>query len=141
MSRGMARNEKDTSAYFPNDDLISLINAAFARHTPLDRARYRPQQWSTRANWRGYDPGEGDHWNGFQCVRQMEEVPPEILLVPLVGHTHGHVVERQGLQSLIFGSRLRGAGYQGRKSGGELAAGQTAAFEVVEKPFDHELHA
>jgi glyoxylase-like metal-dependent hydrolase (beta-lactamase superfamily II) len=64
--------------------------AAFARRTPLDRARYRPQQWSTQESWRAYEPGEGDLWNGFQCVRQMEDLPPEILLVPLVGHTHGH---------------------------------------------------
>ena len=37
-------------------------------------------------------------------------------------------------------SRLRGAGYQCRESRGELAAAQTAAFEVVEQLFDYELH-
>ena len=35
MSRGVARNKKDTSAYFfPNDDLISLINAARESRNP-----------------------------------------------------------------------------------------------------------
>lgn len=53
--------------------------------------RYRPQQWSTRPNWRTYRPGEGASWFGFDCVRDLEGLPPEILMVPLVGHTLGHV--------------------------------------------------
>jgi glyoxylase-like metal-dependent hydrolase (beta-lactamase superfamily II) len=64
--------------------------AAVARRTPLDKARYRPQQWSTQAAWRTYQPSEGDAWLGFECVRQLEGLPPDILLVPLIGHTHGH---------------------------------------------------
>jgi glyoxylase-like metal-dependent hydrolase (beta-lactamase superfamily II) len=52
--------------------------------------RYRPQQWSTQPNWRVYRGGEGEPWFGFDCVRELEGVPPEILLVPLVGHTLGH---------------------------------------------------
>jgi glyoxylase-like metal-dependent hydrolase (beta-lactamase superfamily II) len=52
--------------------------------------RYRPQQWSTRNNWITYRSGEGEPWFGFDCVRELDGVPPEILLVPLVGHTHGH---------------------------------------------------
>ena len=27
---------------------------------------------------------------GFDCVRQLEGLPPEILLVPLIGHSRGH---------------------------------------------------
>jgi glyoxylase-like metal-dependent hydrolase (beta-lactamase superfamily II) len=64
--------------------------AALARPTPLDKARYRPQQWSGRASWRTYEPAAGDTWEGFDCVRQLDGLPPEILLVPLIGHTHGH---------------------------------------------------
>jgi glyoxylase-like metal-dependent hydrolase (beta-lactamase superfamily II) len=37
-----------------------------------------------------YEAREGDAWFGFQCVRSMEGVPEEILLVPLIGHTLGH---------------------------------------------------
>jgi glyoxylase-like metal-dependent hydrolase (beta-lactamase superfamily II) len=56
----------------------------------LDRMRYRPQQWSTRPNWRVYRSGEGEPWFGFDAVRDIEGLPPDILLVPLVGHTLGH---------------------------------------------------
>ena len=27
---------------------------------------------------------------GFDCIRALDGLPPEILLVPLPGHTHGH---------------------------------------------------
>jgi glyoxylase-like metal-dependent hydrolase (beta-lactamase superfamily II) len=65
-------------------------DAAAARRSFLDRARYRPQQWSTRDNWELHEPGEGDGWFGFSCVRDLAGAPPEIFLVPLIGHTHGH---------------------------------------------------
>lgn len=64
--------------------------SATAQKTLLDRMRYRPQQWGTQANWRMYRSGEGEPWFGFDCVRSLPGLPPEILLVPLVGHTLGH---------------------------------------------------
>lgn len=63
---------------------------ADAQQTWLDRQRFRPQQWSTHARWHTYSTGVGQHWLGFDCVRDLEGLPPEILLVPLPGHTHGH---------------------------------------------------
>lgn len=63
---------------------------ARAQRSILDRMRYRPQQWSTSANWRAYSSYAGEKWYGFECVRALEGVPPEILIVPLVGHTLGH---------------------------------------------------
>jgi glyoxylase-like metal-dependent hydrolase (beta-lactamase superfamily II) len=70
--------------------LESERSTALAQRTLLDRMRYRPQQWSTRANWRGYRSDAGERWHGFDCVRDLWGVPPEILLVPLLGHTLGH---------------------------------------------------
>lgn len=64
--------------------------AAVRRRTILDRMRYRPQQWSSRDRWRTYVRGEGESWFGFDAVRDLDGLPPEILLVPLVGHTLGH---------------------------------------------------
>jgi glyoxylase-like metal-dependent hydrolase (beta-lactamase superfamily II) len=64
--------------------------AALARRTPLDRMRYRPQQWSTRDHWRAYRVAQGERWMGFDCVRALEGVPDDILMVPLIGHTLGH---------------------------------------------------
>lgn len=63
---------------------------AEAQRTLLDRMRYRPQQWSRRDQWVVYPSLSGEKWYGFECVRDLQGVPPEILLVPLAGHTHGH---------------------------------------------------
>ena len=65
---------------------------ATAQATPLDRRRFRPLQWIHEENWVTYPTtgGAGDRWFGFECVRDMKGLPPEILLVPLVGHTLGH---------------------------------------------------
>lgn len=65
------------------------VRHATAQETILDRMRFRPAQWSTRENWRTYSAG-GDRWFGFDCVRDLHDVPSDILLVPLVGHTFGH---------------------------------------------------
>jgi glyoxylase-like metal-dependent hydrolase (beta-lactamase superfamily II) len=76
----------DASAHL----LATEVAAAIAQATMLDRMRYRPQQWSTSANWRTYQPAAGESWRGFSCVRALQGLPPEILLVPLIGHTLGH---------------------------------------------------
>jgi glyoxylase-like metal-dependent hydrolase (beta-lactamase superfamily II) len=61
-----------------------------ARRTWLDRQRFRPQQWAHVRDWSTYDASAGERWMGFDCVRDLRDLPPEILLVPLVGHTCGH---------------------------------------------------
>jgi glyoxylase-like metal-dependent hydrolase (beta-lactamase superfamily II) len=63
---------------------------ARAQRTWLDRQRFRPQQWSTSAHWQAYDSDAGEPWFGFDCVRDLRGLPPEILMVPLRGHTFGH---------------------------------------------------
>jgi glyoxylase-like metal-dependent hydrolase (beta-lactamase superfamily II) len=63
---------------------------ALAQKTWLDRQRFRPQQWSTRANWRVYSPEAGEPWFGFERVRALDGIPPELVMVPLIGHTYGH---------------------------------------------------
>lgn len=70
--------------------LASERDAAVAQKTWLDRQRFRPQQWSTRPKWRVYEAGQGERWFGFERVRELDGVPPEIALVPLIGHTYGH---------------------------------------------------
>jgi glyoxylase-like metal-dependent hydrolase (beta-lactamase superfamily II) len=64
--------------------------AAQAQRTWMDRQRYRPQQWASRNNWCEHSPSSGERWFGFERVRQLPGVPPEILLIPLRGHTLGH---------------------------------------------------
>lgn len=59
--------------------------------TLLEKARYRPAQWSHGVAWWPHRDLGGEPWFGFSCVRQAERLPPEILLVPLLGHTRGHM--------------------------------------------------
>ena len=54
-----------------------------------DRMRYRPVQWAHGPKWSRYS-GEGEPWFGFPAVRSLETLPPEILVVPLCGHSMGH---------------------------------------------------
>lgn len=63
----------------------------------IARRRYRPVQWDDVRDWRTY-AGAGERWFGFEAVRDLDGLPPEILLVPLPGHTWGHagVAVRQG---------------------------------------------
>jgi glyoxylase-like metal-dependent hydrolase (beta-lactamase superfamily II) len=78
---------------FPNATVHLLAEErshAEAQRSWLDRQRYRPQQWSSAPRWRTYAGGLGGDWFGFGCVQYMAGLPPEILLVPLPGHTPGH---------------------------------------------------
>jgi len=65
------------------------VNAK-AQKTWLDRQRFRPEQWSNQAMWKTHDPSEGESWFGFNRVQELDGLPPEILMVPLIGHTLGH---------------------------------------------------
>lgn len=63
--------------------MTSERDAALAQRTWMDRQRFRPQQWSTRGQWRTYDGAAGEHWMGLECVRDLHGLPPELLMVPL----------------------------------------------------------
>ena len=65
------------------------MEAAQDRHGFIAPRRYRPGQWDEVKRWKYYSPG-GEPWFGFEAVRDLEGLPPEILLIPLVGHTRGH---------------------------------------------------
>lgn len=55
----------------------------------LPSRRYRPLQWDDVRDWRTYAHG-GEDWFGFEAVRDLDGLPPEILMIPLPGHTLGH---------------------------------------------------
>ncbi|WP_331280945.1 MBL fold metallo-hydrolase [Fischerella sp. PCC 9605] len=65
------------------------VEAAQKRRGFISSQRYRPLQWDEVKQWKYYSPG-GEPWFGFEAVRDLEGLPPEILLIPLTGHTHGH---------------------------------------------------
>jgi glyoxylase-like metal-dependent hydrolase (beta-lactamase superfamily II) len=64
--------------------------AAIRSPGPRDRIRYRPIQFAHGPRFERYEPSEGDGWFGFSAVRDLRGLPPEILLVPLLGHSRGH---------------------------------------------------
>ena len=72
--------------------------AAGPRRGIVEHARYRRPQWDDVGQWRRYG-AQGEGWFGFDAVRGLDGLPPEILLVPLPGHTFGHAgvaVDRGG---------------------------------------------
>lgn len=64
--------------------------AAQARASFNERIRYKSVQWAHGPDWKLHETSRGEPWFGFECVRELGGLPPEILLVPLVGHTRGH---------------------------------------------------
>lgn len=60
-----------------------------------DLSRWRPVQWGDRGRWHTVETrlgtrGGGERFFGLPNVREIEGLPPEILMVPLPGHTPGH---------------------------------------------------
>src|SRR5688572_30729657 len=70
--------------------LADEVASASGQRTTLDRMRYRPQQWSSSPRWQTYSSHAGSDWFGFRHTQQLVGLPPEILLVPLIGHSLGH---------------------------------------------------
>ena len=73
---------------------VHLMDAEFSaatgpRHGFVPTNRYRPSQFNGVKKWRRYS-GQGEPWFGFDTVRDLEGLPPEILMIPLPGHTWGH---------------------------------------------------
>jgi glyoxylase-like metal-dependent hydrolase (beta-lactamase superfamily II) len=63
--------------------------AALARSTFQAKTRYRPPQLAHGPAWETYE-GLGEPWKGMPAVRQLAGLPPEILALPLPGHSRGH---------------------------------------------------
>jgi glyoxylase-like metal-dependent hydrolase (beta-lactamase superfamily II) len=82
------------------------VDAARRRASHLDRQRYRPAQWQEVREWQVYSAPSGERWFGFEAVRQLIGLPPEVLLIPLPGHTWGHA----GVAVQIQGGWLLHAG-------------------------------
>ncbi|MBI3558427.1 MAG: MBL fold metallo-hydrolase [Deltaproteobacteria bacterium] len=77
---------------FPHANVHLFSPELDAAQNPADRmerTRYRAEQWAHKPGFvRQYINGEP--WFGFDCVRKPHGLPPDILLVPLLGHSRGH---------------------------------------------------
>lgn len=69
--------------------MLSEHEAAKAPSTFNESQRYNPAQWAHDVKWALHEV-KGERWYGFECVRDLPGLPPEILMVPLAGHTRGH---------------------------------------------------
>jgi glyoxylase-like metal-dependent hydrolase (beta-lactamase superfamily II) len=62
---------------------------AMSAPTVREKERYRPAHFAHRPDFATYDAA-GEPWNGFAAARDLPGLPPEILAIPLPGHTRGH---------------------------------------------------
>ena len=56
---------------------------------PAPKGRYITDQWQHGPEWAFYGEG-GEDWFGFKGVRALGDREPDILMIPLPGHTLGH---------------------------------------------------
>jgi glyoxylase-like metal-dependent hydrolase (beta-lactamase superfamily II) len=70
---------------------VSATELAAARdpRTRMEKDRYVQHQWAHGPKWAEHHV-TGGSWHGFDAVRDLPGLPPEILVVPLAGHTRGH---------------------------------------------------
>lgn len=77
---------------FPNAEVHLMQQELRASQEPkgfITRRRYSPAQLTQSKTWTTYQ-SLGEKWLGFEAVRELKGLPPEVLLVPLFGHTEGH---------------------------------------------------
>ncbi len=64
-------------------------DAAANPPTMKERRRYIQKHFAHGPKWNTHDAG-GETWKGFSAVRALSDDEPDLLLVPLYGHTRGH---------------------------------------------------
>jgi glyoxylase-like metal-dependent hydrolase (beta-lactamase superfamily II) len=64
-------------------------DAAIARATVNQKQRYRSVQFAHGPAWETYG-AVGERWKGVPAVRELAGLPPEILALPMGGHSPGH---------------------------------------------------
>ena len=63
--------------------------AAARAPTLRERPRYHASLWAHGARFVPHRAG-GERWFGFECAREVAGLPPDLLVLPLPGHTRGH---------------------------------------------------
>jgi glyoxylase-like metal-dependent hydrolase (beta-lactamase superfamily II) len=76
--------------------------AAVTGSVPARPGRYIRSQWAADTEWRVYGEA-GEDWFGFAGVRALGDRNPDVLIIPLPGHTPGHcgVAVRSGGRWLL----------------------------------------
>lgn len=76
---------------FPNATVHVHADEHRAALSPAwrERQRYRASHWDHGPRWQTYT-ATGERWRGFEAVRELRGLPPEILAIPMAGHSRGH---------------------------------------------------
>lgn len=82
---GGLRDFPEAAVHVSATELVAAQNPK----TLVEKDRYVQHQWAHGPKWVEHT-AEGENWNGFAAVRDLAGLPPEILMVPLAGHTRGH---------------------------------------------------
>jgi glyoxylase-like metal-dependent hydrolase (beta-lactamase superfamily II) len=80
-------------ADFPEAEVhVTATELAAASNPRLrERSRYIATQWRHGPRWVEHQTGAGgERWFGFESVRILPGLEPEVLLIPLAGHSFGH---------------------------------------------------
>jgi glyoxylase-like metal-dependent hydrolase (beta-lactamase superfamily II) len=87
---------------FPAAEVHVLAAELTAALAEAPSRRYRPAHWAHGPRWVEYGGQAAETWFGFGAHR-LRGLPPELLLVPLGGHTAGHagVAVRDGDRWLL----------------------------------------
>jgi glyoxylase-like metal-dependent hydrolase (beta-lactamase superfamily II) len=78
---------------FPNARVHVMPKEREAASNPrnlMERERYRRCHFEHGPKWVTHELKPGPRWFGLDCIRDIDGLPPEIVLVPLRGHTRGH---------------------------------------------------
>lgn len=74
---------------FPNARVHVAEEELAAFNHPWLKRRYRRAQLAHGPRWVPYS-ARGERWFDFEAVRSLPGLPPEILAIPLFGHSPGH---------------------------------------------------
>ncbi|MBV9846377.1 MAG: MBL fold metallo-hydrolase [Kutzneria sp.] len=58
--------------------------------TATSPQRYALAHWAHDPNWATYDGTGGEAWFSFETAHRLDGLPPDILMIPLAGHSPGH---------------------------------------------------
>lgn len=78
---------------FPNARVhvtLAELDAALNPRGRKERDRYRRCHFAHGPEWITHEVTSSEKWYGLECIRELPGLPPEIMLVPLPGHTRGH---------------------------------------------------
>jgi glyoxylase-like metal-dependent hydrolase (beta-lactamase superfamily II) len=77
-------------------------HAAAMEPSLRERPRYIGAHWAHGPKWATHEV-DGDEWMGFEAVRLLPGAEPEVLMIPLIGHSRGHtgIAVRRGEDWLL----------------------------------------